>query len=262
VRGDTLEPSFSHVLAVVAVPLALMTGDLQAVDGYLDVLRSQAVLHRMDMWCKYCDCLEAQRDELAGNGSRSLRQFEEALDALLARGFRRLLTSSIVACAASLARWGRIDEAKRRLAEALAWCEGHGEQLFVPEIWHAMGIVELEQAARCAMRDDVDSHETRARTCFETAIRVAGEHRASMWALRATVSLARLFVRQGRRAEARRYLQPFTVIFDTRSRARDIRELYDLLRELCTPAAIDHGLTEPLEATGELVACQPPPSAL
>lgn len=262
VHTDTLEPSFSHVLAVVAVPLALMTGDLQAVDRYLDILRSQVVLHHMDMWCKYCDCLDAQRDELAGNGNRSLRLFEEALDELLARGFRRLLTSSIVACAASLARWGRTDEAKQRLAEALAWCEGHGEQVFVPEIWHVMGMVELEEAARCAMREDADAHEARARTCFETAIRIAGEHRASMWALRATVSLARLLVRQGRRAEARRQLQPFTVIFDTRSKARDIRDLYDLLRELCMPAEIDHGLREALEATGALSSCQPPPSAL
>jgi predicted ATPase/DNA-binding winged helix-turn-helix (wHTH) protein len=262
VRTDTLEPSFSHVLAVVAVPLALMTGDLQAVDRYLDILRSQVVLHHMDMWCKYCDCLNAQRDELAGNGNRSLWQFEEALDALLARGFRRLLTSSIIACATSLARWGHPDRAKQRLAEALSWCESHGEQVFVPEIWHAMGLVELEEGARCAMREDADSHEVHARTCFETAIRIAGEHRASMWALRATVSLARLLVRQGRRAEARRHLQPFTVIFDTRSSARDIRDLYDLLRELCTLVETDHGLAAALEATGALSSCQPPPRAL
>jgi predicted ATPase/DNA-binding winged helix-turn-helix (wHTH) protein len=262
VRTDTLEPSFSHVLAVVAVPLALMTGDLQAVDRYLDILRSQVALHRMDMWCKYCDCLSAQRDELAGDGHRSLRQFEEALDVLLARGFRRLLTSSIVACAASLARWGRTDEARRRLADALAWCESHGEQVFVPEIWHVMGVVELEDAARSAMPEAAHAHEARARTCLETAIRIAGEHRAPMWALRATVSLARLLLRQGRRAEARRQLQPFTVIFDTRSKARDIRDLYGLLRELCMPVEIHHGLTEALEVTGALSSCQPPPSAL
>lgn len=262
VRTDTLEPSLSHVLAVAAVPLALMTGDLHAVDRYLDVLRSQVALHGMDIWCKYCDCLSAQRDELAGEGRRSLQAFEEALDALLARGFRRLLTLFIVACAASLARCGRTADAKRRLVEALAWCDGHGEQLFVPEIWRVMGIVEFEEAARCATTEDAESREARAREYFETAIRIAGEHRASMWALRATLSLARLQIRQGLRAQARRRLQPFTVIFDTRSRARDVCNLYDLLRQLCTPAEVHHGFAEALEATGAGASSQPPPSAL
>jgi predicted ATPase/DNA-binding winged helix-turn-helix (wHTH) protein len=262
VRTDTLEPSLSHVLAVVAVPLALMTGDLQAVDRYLGILRSQVASHRMDIWCRYCDCLNALRDELAGNGHRSLRQFEEALDALLASGFRRVLTSFIVACAVSLARAGRTDEAKARLADTLAWCDGGGEQLFVPEIWHAMGIVALEEAARSAAPEDVDAHEAYARGCFETAIRIAGEHRASMLALRATVSLARLLVKQGRRAEARQQLQPFARVFDMRSKARDIRALDELLSELHLPAEIPHGFAEALAATGEASSCQPPPSAL
>ncbi|WP_156992374.1 ATP-binding protein [Paraburkholderia oxyphila] len=262
VRTETLEPSLSHVLAAVAVPLALMTGDLHSVDRYLDVLRSQVALHRMDMWCKYCDCLSAQRDELAGDGSRSLPSFEAALDALLARGFRRVLTLFVGECAASLARCGRAADAKRRLADALAWCDGHGEQLFVPEIWRVMGIVEFEEATRCATTEEAVSHEARARGHFETAIRIAGEHRASMWALRATLALARLLVRQGLRAQARSHLQPFAAIFDPRSRARDIRNLYDLLSELCTPAEVHHGFAGELEATGAVASSQPPPNAL
>lgn len=258
VRTDALEPSLSHVLAVAAVPLALMTGDLQAVDRYLDILRSQVALHRLDMWCRYCDCLIAQRDELAGDGAHSLRQFEAALDELLARGFRRLLTPFIAAFAERLAACGRVAEARKRLADSLAWCEGHGEQLFVPELWRVLGVVELEDGKR----DGQASHEVRASEYFETSIRIAGEHRASMWALRATVSLARLLVRQGLRAEARRRLQPFTVIFDPQSGARDICNLYALLRDLCMPASTVQGVALETEATGAAASCHPPPSDL
>lgn len=266
VRTDTLEPSLSHVLAVVAVPLALMTGDLSVVDRYLDILRSQVSLHRMDMWCRYCECLSAQRDELAGElggeRARSLPSFEAALDELIARGFRRLLTPLIAACAESLARRGRIDESKQRLADALAWCESHGEQLYVPELWRVMGVVELEEGRRHAVAEQCVSCETRACEYFETAIRIAGEHRASMWALRATISLARLLERQGRRTEASRRLQPFTVIFGTQSGARDIRELYAFLRELCMPIArlqelpVARAITH--ETTAALSLCPPP----
>jgi predicted ATPase/DNA-binding winged helix-turn-helix (wHTH) protein len=262
VRSDTPEPSLSHVLAVLAVPLALMTGDLRSVDRYLDALRSQLVLERMDMWRKYCDCLSAQRDVLAGDGERSLSQFEAALDALLARGFRRQLTPLIAACAECLARCGRLAEAKARLAEALAWCEAHGEQMFIPELWRVFGIVEFEAVSRCAMPDDARAHEARARECFDRAIRMAGEQRASMWALRATLSLARLLMRQGLRAEPRRRLQPYTEIFPMHSGSRDIRELYALLRELSDNVAPLHGAAAAFEACGAPSPFQPPPSAL
>ncbi|HXZ08016.1 MAG TPA: transcriptional regulator, partial [Paraburkholderia sp.] len=67
-RGDVLEPSLSHVLSVVSIPLALMTGDVLAADRYLGILRSQVTLHRFDVWREYCDCLYVQRDILNGHG--------------------------------------------------------------------------------------------------------------------------------------------------------------------------------------------------
>jgi len=111
-----------------------------------------------DLWCQYCDCLGARRNELAEEGNQSLGRFEENLDVLRARGSRHLLTLSVIMCAASLARRGRIGEAKRWLADTLSWCEVHGEQLLVPEIWHVMGIVALEEVALSVERENLDLH--------------------------------------------------------------------------------------------------------
>lgn len=147
VRGDTLEPSLSHVLAVAAIPLSLLTGDLQAAGRYLDILRSQVAQHRFEIWQEYCACLGAQVDILSGYRERGLTTLGASLDALFARGFRRLLMSSVAFYAEALAEIGLIAEAQARLDEALNHCEIHGEHLFVPELWRVMGVVKIEEAA-------------------------------------------------------------------------------------------------------------------
>ncbi|MEJ0003057.1 MAG: hypothetical protein WDN30_04860 [Pararobbsia sp.] len=127
VRADTLEPSLSQVLAVVAVPLALMSGDLQAAARYLEVLRSQVALYGFEIWHECCESLAAQLDIFSGRTAQGLARLEVALDALLARGFRRLLTPAIVVCAETLAVTGRTVDATARLDEALKYCNAHGE---------------------------------------------------------------------------------------------------------------------------------------
>jgi predicted ATPase/DNA-binding winged helix-turn-helix (wHTH) protein len=137
-------------------------------------------LYPTDMSYRYRDCVDARRDELTEGGIQSPGRFEENLDALLARGSRHLLTLSVIAGAASLARRGRTGEAKKRLADTLSWCEDHGDLLLVPEIWRVMGIVALKEAALCVERANLDLHEAHARQCFEMAIHMASEYRASM----------------------------------------------------------------------------------
>ena len=71
-----------------------------------------------------------------------------------------------------------------------------------------------------------------AQAYYEKAITVAREQKARSWELRATVSLARLLAKQGRRDEARTMLAEiygwFTEGFDT----ADLKDAKSLLDEL------------------------------
>jgi ATP/maltotriose-dependent transcriptional regulator MalT len=76
VRPETMEPSLTHVLGAAASPLALMSGDLRRAAHYLEIMRSQAALHDLDIWRDYCDCLSAYRDILDGRAERALPVLE------------------------------------------------------------------------------------------------------------------------------------------------------------------------------------------
>jgi predicted ATPase len=71
-----------------------------------------------------------------------------------------------------------------------------------------------------------------AEACFHQALDVARRQQATSWELRAGMSLARLWQRQGKRAEAHELLAPvyswFTEGFDT----ADLQEAKALLEEL------------------------------
>jgi predicted ATPase len=77
-----------------------------------------------------------------------------------------------------------------------------------------------------------DSYAAEAQSCFERAIEIARNQSAKSWELRATMSLARLLAKQGKREEARAMLGDiygwFTEGFDT----RDLKDAKALLNEL------------------------------
>jgi predicted ATPase len=76
------------------------------------------------------------------------------------------------------------------------------------------------------------SGTTEAESCFREAIEIAQRQQAKSWELRATISLARLLAKMGKRAEARAILAEiygwFTEGFDT----ADLKDAKALLGEL------------------------------
>jgi predicted ATPase len=78
------------------------------------------------------------------------------------------------------------------------------------------------------------SRTTEAESCFREAIEIAQRQQAKSWELRATISLARLLAKMGKRAEARAILAEiygwFTEGFDTAD-LKDAKALLDELNE-------------------------------
>jgi predicted ATPase len=109
------------------------------------------------------------------------------------------------------------------LAEALTAVHKTGERQHEAEIYRLKGEFLLKQ-------DVPDEQE--AESCLHQAVEAARRQQAKSWELRAAMSLARLWQRQGKRAEAHALLAPiygwFTEGFDT----ADLQEARTLLEEL------------------------------
>jgi predicted ATPase len=113
--------------------------------------------------------------------------------------------------------------ARASLERAMALYDPAGDRCDEAELHHIKGELLLRQTVADA---------SQAETCFQQALAVARRQQAKSWELRATVSLSRLWQKQGKRAEARELLAPiygwFTEGFDT----ADLQEARALLEAL------------------------------
>jgi len=123
--------------------------------------------------------------------------------------------------AEALARAGRVEEGLETLDEALEQVERTEERLSEAELHRLRGELLLQHGVP----------EAEAEACFQQAIAVARSQEARSWELRATLSLARLWQRQGKRDDARQVLSAiygwFTEGFDT----PDLQEARALIEE-------------------------------
>jgi predicted ATPase len=109
------------------------------------------------------------------------------------------------------------------LAEALTLVDATDERWWEGELYRFKGELLLRQLVP-------DAQE--AETCLRQALDIARQQQAKSLALRAAMSLSRLWQQQGKRDEARELLAPvygwFTEGFDT----ADLQEAKALLEEL------------------------------
>ncbi|ANB76386.1 hypothetical protein AYM40_29575 [Paraburkholderia phytofirmans OLGA172] len=238
VRSDMGARSLSDLLGDSAVSLALLSGDLPTAARYLDILRTQATQHRLEIWQACCDCLSGRLDILSGRTERGLEMLETALAALRAGGFSRISTSMASAWAEALAHAGSTTEARRILDETLAYCNEGGNHLFTADIWRVLGVISmLEARAAVLRRSSPTEHETRAQTALLHAIEIAQRQGARMWELRAAIPLAQLWHSQGRDEAARQVLGSLCALFPKTSVSLDVRTAHALLGELDTSGA-------------------------
>jgi predicted ATPase len=87
---------------------------------------------------------------------------------------------------------GRFEDARNSLNEGLAISEKGDERFLDAELHRLKGELHLAEA----------NDQAAAEGCFCTAIETARRQQSKAWELRATMSLARLWQQQGRRAEA------------------------------------------------------------
>jgi predicted ATPase len=143
--------------------------------------------------------------------------------AVLATGVTGLRPLHLVLLAEAVGHAGQVEEGLRLLAEALTTLQASGRGDLLVEAYRVQGELLLRQATPDAVQ---------AEACFQQALAIARRQQARSWELRATMSLARLWQQQGKRAAAHQVLAEvyawFTEGFDT----ADLQEARALLDEL------------------------------
>jgi hypothetical protein len=133
------------------------------------------------------------------------------------------LTRIFIGLAEGCLKSGRVEAGLEIISEALTVTEISAVKMFEAESWRLRG--ELTLLKDGATDEEVEGY-------FRSAIGIADRQSAKSWELRATVGLARLLARTGRRGEARTMLSEiynwFTEGFDT----ADLKDAKTLLDEL------------------------------
>jgi predicted ATPase len=147
---------------------------------------------------------------MQGQHEEGIAQMEQGLAAKHATGADSGLSAFLVRLAMAYGGIGQAEVGLRLLAEALAWVDTTGERHSEAEVYRLKGELLLRQAIPDA---------SQAEACFLRALDVARRQQARSWALRAAMSLSRLWQCQGKRDQARVLLAPiygwFSEGFDT-----------------------------------------------
>jgi predicted ATPase len=194
-----------------------------AVQAQAEALLTLATAQGFPLWAGFGTCWRGWALALRGQDAAGLAQLHQGMTAVLATGQELGRPFGLVLLAEAAGQVGQVDEGVRRLAEALMALQESRRGDLLAEAYRLRGELLLQQA----LPDGVQ-----AGACFQQALAIARRQQAKAWELRAAMSLARLWQRQGQRAEACELLAPiygwFTEGFDT----ADLQEAKVLLETL------------------------------
>jgi adenylate cyclase len=219
------EADQTEVLRIVlywAMWIHRMCGEEEAVKESFEAFFTLTTAHPFGYYRASTTAWRGEMLVKQGRVEEGIAQMRQALAAHRATGAKDNLAYRLAWVAEVFGKVGQAEEGLTLLAEALAHVERTGERLCEAEIHRLKGELLLTRSEAAAG----------AEACFRQAIAVARRQSARSWELRATMSLCRLWEKQGKREEARRMLAEiygwFTEGFDT----RDLREARALLEEL------------------------------
>jgi class 3 adenylate cyclase/predicted ATPase len=163
--------------------------------------------------------------------AEALTLFQKGSDAYRVSGFRAWLPFHLGTLGDAYTQAGRFHEAGEALEEGLVTAEKNNERFHQAELHRLKG--ELLLAAS-------PEQPAPAEDCFRRAIDTSRRQQSRAWELRATMSLARLWQRQGRRDEARAALASVYGTYTEGFTTPDLMDARALLRDAGLQAATPH----------------------
>ena len=217
--------SLTHTLCMVA-ELHQFLRDPQSTHDYADAAIALASEQGFPLWLAWATVLRGWAQARMGRHEQGIGEIQSGLSAYLATGARLGQSHFLTLLAESCGHRGRAEAGLRTIAEARAMALACGERYGEAELYRVEGELicpesrpEALDAERCA----------KAQACFDKAISVARHQHARPLELRATLSLARLWQRQGSHRAAIQRLAEIMDAFDEGSDMADLHEARTLL---------------------------------
>jgi predicted ATPase/DNA-binding winged helix-turn-helix (wHTH) protein len=210
-----------NVLAHAACPIALYVGDLKAAERLVTALLEHSTKHALSVWNALGGCLKGTlllaRGDIAG-----LALLRTALEARFSFRYAVFLGTLGQGMAAA----GQTADARMAIDEALEQCERSEDRWCLPELLRIKGeILRLEGTA-----DAIEAAEDH----FKQALEWARRQEALSWELRAATSLAEVWHRRGKTAEADQLLSPVYSRFTEGFETADLRAARALIHEFAS----------------------------
>jgi predicted ATPase len=212
--------TLADVLAYGGCVFHAMRRDVHALNDCAQKLM-QLSTEKLPSWVCTAECFAGEALAMLGQVAEGISQLRKGMADTEAMGMHCYWSGTLRALAEAQAKAGRPGEGLATLDEALMLAEETEERYWDPELYRLKGELLMLQG-----------EDAEAEASFLKAIDIARGQQAKSWELRATVSLCRLWQKQGKQEEARQALAEvygwFTEGFDT----PDLQEAQTLLQEL------------------------------
>jgi len=167
--------------------------------------------HRLTLYHAHAEITRGWALFEQGSREEGIEQMRQGLAVHQATGAKVIHPQFLTLLGEALGKSGQTEEALRLLDEALETAQRNQDENYLAEIYRIKGELTGDEE------------------CFNQSLRIARRQQAKSWELRTAMSLAHLYKRQGKQAEAQALLAPvynsFTEGFDT----VDLREAKALL---------------------------------
>jgi serine/threonine protein kinase/tetratricopeptide (TPR) repeat protein len=159
---------------------------------------------------------------LQGRRDEALPRLVDGINAFKATGAEVRMPTYLGILGDAYTQCARFDDAHKTLDEALTYAEKNDDRSYEAELHRLKGDLILAES----------SGEAAAEDCYRRAIETARRQQSRAWELRATMSLARLWLRQGRRSEARSALAAIYGLYTEGLATPDLLDAAALLESL------------------------------
>ena len=180
--------------------------------------------HALEFWQAFGRCFQSVLDIKRGRLAEGVATLSRALDGLREIQFGVYYGVFLCEFADALARVRRAEEGRRTIDEALARAERNEERWYQPELLRIKGEILLREGLPNALEE--------AETCFLESLEWSRRQQTIAWQLRGATSLARLYLKKSRTAEARKILAPVYSGFNQGLETADLKEARALLNLL------------------------------